>query len=44
MDIRNIFLQGNLKEEVYMTLPLGHKKEHNPTLVCKLIKLIYDFK
>jgi Reverse transcriptase (RNA-dependent DNA polymerase) len=44
MDIRNVFLQENLEEEVYMTLPPGHKKEHDPTLVCKLIKSIYDFK
>jgi hypothetical protein len=36
---KNTFLQGYLKEEVYMTLPSGHKRE-NSNLVCRLKKLI----
>jgi Reverse transcriptase (RNA-dependent DNA polymerase) len=43
MDIKNTFLQGDLKEEVYMTLPSGHKRE-NSNLVCRLKKLIYGLK
>jgi Reverse transcriptase (RNA-dependent DNA polymerase) len=27
-----------------MIIPLGHKEECNPKLVCKLTKLIYDLK
>jgi Reverse transcriptase (RNA-dependent DNA polymerase) len=44
MDVKNIFLQGSLEEEVYMTLSPGHGKEHDARLVCKLIKLIYGLK
>jgi Reverse transcriptase (RNA-dependent DNA polymerase) len=44
MDVRNTFLQENLEEEVYTTLPPRHKKEHDSTLMCKLIKSIYGLK
>ena len=44
MDVKNTFLQGTLEEEVYMTLPPGHKLETNPNLACRLNKSIYGLK
>jgi Reverse transcriptase (RNA-dependent DNA polymerase) len=44
MDVKNVFLQGVLDEEVYMTIPLGHKKVNDCNLVCKLNKSIYGLK
>jgi Reverse transcriptase (RNA-dependent DNA polymerase) len=44
MDVKNIFLQGTFDEEVYMTLPPGHKNGSNPLLACKLKKIIYGLK
>jgi Reverse transcriptase (RNA-dependent DNA polymerase) len=44
MDVKNIFLQGTLEEEVYMTLPSGHKRENMSNFVCRLNKSIYGLK
>jgi Reverse transcriptase (RNA-dependent DNA polymerase) len=43
MDVKNIFLQGNLEEEVYMTIPQGHEQKKSG-MVCKLNKAIYGLK
>jgi Reverse transcriptase (RNA-dependent DNA polymerase) len=44
MDVKNTFFQGIMEEEVYMTLPPGHKNTSNPSLVCRLKKAIYGLK
>lgn len=44
LDIKTVFLHGDLKEEIYMSQPEGFANKSNPNLVCKLKKGLYGLK
>ena len=44
MDVKTAYLNGFLKEEVYMSQPEGFVLETKPNQVCKLKKSIYGLK
>lgn len=43
MDVTNAFLQGDLNEDIYMTVPQGFNKKRG-NFACKLLKSLYDLK
>ena len=43
-DIKNAFLHGDLKEEIYMNISLGYRNDQNSGQVCQLKKALYGLK
>ena len=43
-DIKNAFLHGDLKEEIYMAVPPGYEGSMHRDKVCKLKKALYGLK
>ncbi|GKG30570.1 zinc finger, CCHC-type containing protein, partial [Tanacetum coccineum] len=44
MDVKTIFLNGDLEEEAYMKQPEGFVMPGNEHKVCKLVKSLYRLK
>jgi hypothetical protein len=44
MDVNNVFLHGDLQEEVYIEQPLGYVDQTHLNLVCRLKKALYGLK
>ncbi|GKE07578.1 retrovirus-related pol polyprotein from transposon TNT 1-94 [Tanacetum coccineum] len=44
MDVKTVFLNGNLREEVYVSQPAGFVDPDNPNHVYKLKKALYELK
>lgn len=44
LDVKTIFLYGNLEEEIYMLQPKGFAEAGEENLVCKLNKSLYSLK
>ena len=44
MDVRTVFLNGDLVEDVYMSQPIGFEEVGKDYMVCKLHKSIYGLK
>ena len=44
LDVKNAFLNGNSKEEVYMEQPLGFVAQKESRNVCRMHKAIYGLK
>ena len=43
-DVKNVFLHGDLEEEIYMDIPPGYSTNDEVKVVCKLKKALYGLK
>ena len=44
MDVKSVFLNGDINEYIYMQQPLGFIYVESSSLVCKLHKYLYGLK
>jgi hypothetical protein len=44
MDVNNVFLHGDLQEDVYMEQPLSYVDQTHPNFICRLKKTLYNLK
>ena len=44
LDVKTIFLHGDLEEEIYMQHPQGYEVKGKENLVCRLKKRFYGLK
>ena len=44
MDVKIVFLHGDLQEEIYMQQPKGFEEKSKANLVCRLKKSLYGLK
>jgi Reverse transcriptase (RNA-dependent DNA polymerase) len=44
LDVKNVFLRGDLLEEVYMEIPLGFDANQTMDKICRLKKSFYRLK
>jgi hypothetical protein len=44
MDVKNVFLHGDLQGKVYMEQPPGYVDQTHTNLVCRLKKTLYGLK
>ena len=44
LDVKTMFLHGDLVEEIYMKQPQGFEVQENERMVCKLQKSMYGLK
>ena len=41
LDVKNVFLHGDLEEEIYMDIPLGYTATSESKITCRLQRALY---